>query len=198
VAWVGLQKDGTEGMKTRIGKAGNIAMNRCNPLIQSQDMKRIAAGLAMIMIAWCASAAVCEESWSGKCVGISDGDTILVMQGRRQVKIRLHGIDCPEMGQDFGAQARRFTGQMVFGKIVIVQEMDRDRYGRTVAWVWVDGQSLNKELVKAGFAWWYRYYALHDEELRTLEAKARKDKLGLWSQPNPIPPWKFRRESRTD
>jgi micrococcal nuclease len=185
-------------MKTRIGKAGNIAMNRCNPLIQSQDMKRIAAGLAMIMIAWCASAAVCEESWPGKCVGISDGDTILVMQGRRQIKIRLYGIDCPEMGQDFGAQARRFTGQMVFGKIVTVQEMDRDRYGRTVAWVWVDGQSLNKELVKAGFAWWYRYYALNDEELRTLEAKARKDKLGLWSQPNPIPPWKFRRESRTD
>jgi micrococcal nuclease len=173
-------------------------MNRENQLIQSQNMKRIAAGLAMFMVVCCASAAVCEESWSGKCVGISDGDTILVMQGRRQIKIRLYGIDCPEMGQDFGAQARRFTAQMVYGKLVTVQEMDRDQYGRTVAWVVVDGQSMNKELVKAGFAWWYRYYALQDEELRTLEDRARKDKIGLWSSPNPIPPWNFRLESRTD
>ena len=82
---------------------------------------------------------------------------------------------------------------MVFRKVVEVQEVDKDSYGRTVAWVSVDGKSLNKELLRAGLAWWYRYYAENEHELEKLEAEARKNKIGLWSAPNPIPPWDFRR-----
>jgi micrococcal nuclease len=163
-------------------------------VIQSPNVKQIVAGVALIML--CASSAVCETSWFGKCVGISDGDTIRVMHGRREIKIRLYGIDCPEMGQDFGAKARRFTSEMVFEKIVTIEEMDYDQYGRLVGWVRVDGESLNKELLKAGLAWWYTYYAPRDIELKELEAKAREAKIGLWSHPNPIPPWEFRRESQ--
>ncbi len=75
-----------------------------------------------MLLVWCTSDVSCETSWSGKCVGVLDGDTILVMQGREETKIRLYGIDCPEMGQDFGAKARRFTGKMAFGKTVTVRK----------------------------------------------------------------------------
>jgi micrococcal nuclease len=131
--------------------------------------------------------------WSGKVVGVSDGDTIRVMLSGRETKVRLFGIDCPEHDQAFGDKARRFTAKMVFGKVVEVNQVDQDVYGRSVAWVSVDGKSLNKELLRAGLAWWYRYYAENEHELEKLEAEARQNKIGLWSSRNPIPPWEFRR-----
>ncbi len=134
--------------------------------------------------------------WLGKVVGVSDGDTIRVMHRGRANKIRLFGIDCPELGQAFGRKARRFTARMVFGKIVEVRKVDEDSYGRTVAWVSVDGKSLNKELLRAGLAWWYKYYAQDERELQRLEAEARRSKIDLWSVPNPVPPWEFRRLER--
>ena len=98
-------------------------------------------------------------AWSGKCVGVTDGDTIKVMHEGRAEKIRLYGVDCPESHQDFGAQAKKFTSDVVFGKFVEVQPVTTDQYGRTVAWVTVEEKSLNKELVKAGMAWWFKMYA---------------------------------------
>ena len=134
--------------------------------------------------------------WTGRVVGISDGDTIRVMHWDRTKNVRLFGIDCPELGQAFGRKARRFTAKMAFGRIAEVKEVDEDRYGRTVAWVSVGGKSLNKELLRAGLAWWYRYFAPNERELQQLEAEARKSKIGLWFLPNPIPPWEFRRSER--
>lgn len=75
-------------------------------------------------------------TFSGKCVGISDGDTIAVMKDGRAVKIRIEGIDCPELGQDFGTAAKRFTSTLVFGKVVSVKEYARDQYERIVASVY--------------------------------------------------------------
>jgi micrococcal nuclease len=124
---------------------------------------------------------------------VSDGDTITVLNGTRTEKIRLFGIDCPESDQDFGTKAKKFTANMVFGKIVEVRPTGDVSYGRTVAWVTVDGQSLNKELVRNGLAWWYRRHAESETELKMLEAEARAQKIGLWSHPHQIPPWKFRR-----
>jgi len=154
-------------------------------------MRRIAVCLAILFFAvfLCVSC-----SWSGKVVGVSDGDTIKVMHRGRAEKIRLYGVDCPERDQDYGNRARQFTAKMVFGKTVRVEEVDRDAYGRTVAWVWIDGTCLNKELVKEGLAWWYRTYAKKEKELAKLEARARSKRIGLWSQSHPIPPWKFRRD----
>jgi len=134
-------------------------------------------------------------TFSGKCVGISDGDTISVMKYGRAIKIRLEGIDCPEPGQDFGTRARRFTSDMVFGKIVEVKEYNQDVYGRIVARVYVDGKDLSLELVKAGLAWHFKKYS-SDPILAGAEDQARKQKIGLWSMPNPIPPWEYRRQGR--
>ena len=78
-------------------------------------------------------------AWSGKCVGASYGDTISVIHESNSERIRLYGIDCPERGQPFGKRAKQFTSNMVFGKIVGVNPVTKDRYGRIIAWVCVNG-----------------------------------------------------------
>jgi micrococcal nuclease len=149
-----------------------------------------------LIAAWLLILFACGTSyaWTGKVVGIADGDTIRVMHEGRAEKVRLYGVDAPERNQDFGTQARSFTSHLVYGKIVDVQVVTKDRYGRTVAWVYANGKSLNKELVGAGLAWWYRVYAKHEIELQELESEARRQKIGIWSARNPVPPWEFRRD----
>ncbi len=130
--------------------------------------------------------------FSGRVVGVSDGDTITVMHNGKGERIRLHGIDCPEKRQAFGKRAKQFTSNLVFAKTVTVQALDLDRYGRTVGVVLLpDGRSLNHELVRAGLAWMYRRYT-NDQSLSDLEEKARVARRGLWVDANPIPPWEWR------
>lgn len=127
-------------------------------------------------------------------IGISDGDTIKVLQDSVSKRIRLWGIDCPEMKQAFGTRAKQFTGDLAFGKTVTLRVHDVDRYGRQVAEIILpDGRNLNHELVKAGYAWWYRQYAKHDTELERLELEAKGAKRGLWADKDPTPPWEFRK-----
>jgi micrococcal nuclease len=87
--------------------------------------------VALIVLAWTVPARA--EDFTGKVVGISDGDTITVLRGRTPVKIRLHGIDSPESSQDYGTRAKQATSELAFGKVVTVQSRGTDRYGRTVA-----------------------------------------------------------------
>jgi endonuclease YncB( thermonuclease family) len=133
-------------------------------------------------------------------VGIADGDTITVLRDKEQVRIRLYGIDCPEGGQAFGKKAKQFTSEMVFGKVVEVDHIDTDRYGRIVALVRFDGVLLNSALVQEGLAWVYNYYCTLPfcEEWFVLQLKAKDAKRGLWADPNPIPPWEYRREKRSE
>jgi len=111
------------------------------------------------------------------------------------VKVRLHGIDCPEKRQAFGRRARRFTSDLAFDKEATVGIQTTDRYGRTVGLViFPDGKNLNWELVSAGLAWSYRNYAPDDRILERLEAEARAARRALWAEKNPVPPWEWRRE----
>ncbi|MEW6140324.1 MAG: thermonuclease family protein [Thermodesulfobacteriota bacterium] len=134
--------------------------------------------------------------WSGLCVSVQDGDSIKVMCRDHAMKIRLYGIDCPERGQPFGTRARQFTSSLVFKKVVEVEPITIDQHGRTVAWVTVEGKNVNKELLRAGLAWWSRRSAPHDRELANLEDAARKARVGLWSDPHPVPPWVWRKRSK--
>lgn len=133
------------------------------------------------------------DSFSGEVVGVSDGDTITVMHEGREEKVRFFGIDCPEKAQAFGQRAKQATSSAVFGKIVTVDKKDTDRYGRTVGEVFTpEGKSLNRTLVEQGMCWWYRKYSPHDSQLAAAESNAKAKKLGLWADPNPLPPWEFR------
>jgi len=132
---------------------------------------------------------------SGQVVSIADGDTFTMLVNNEQIRIRLHGIDCPEKGQDFSNVAKEFLADYVFGKVVTVKEMDVDRYGRTIGMVTIDGVNVNEKLLEAGLAWHYKNYDRNPDWAK-LEDQARRDKRGLWVQPNPIPPWEWRKGNR--
>jgi endonuclease YncB( thermonuclease family) len=105
------------------------------------------------------------------------------MKAGRAVKIRLEGVDCPELGQDFGTKAKQFTSALVFGKHVVVREYNLDRCGRMVARVFVGGQDVSLDLVRAGLAWHYKKFS-SDHVLAEAEVEARRAKVGLWSMPS--------------
>jgi endonuclease YncB( thermonuclease family) len=103
--------------------------------------------------------------FTGKVVAVADGDTITVLNGTEQVKVRLDGIDCPETGQPWDTKAKQFTADACFGKTVTIRENDTDRYGRTIDVVMIDGRNLNLSIVQAGYGWWHREYAPKNHEL---------------------------------
>lgn len=131
-------------------------------------------------------------TFTGKVVGVSDGDTIEVLYNGKGQKVRLLDIDCPEKKQAFGQRAKQFTSDFCFGKDVRVETKGTDRYGRVLGTVYVNNQSLNEALVKAGLAWHFTKYS-HSETFAKLEREARAKKVGLWSDSNPVSPWNFRK-----
>ena len=157
-------------------------------------MKQRLTVWAITLVAAMLSAQARAEDFSGKVVRVLDGDTVEVLHDGTPERIRLDGIDCPEKGQAFGTKAKQFTSSLAFGKEITVKATGKDRYGRTLGSVVLpDGKDLNHELVKAGYAWWYREYS-KDKTLEKLEAEAREAKRGLWADNNPMPPWAFRKQ----
>lgn len=148
--------------------------------------------LTLILLTW--SAAMEALVINGKVIKVQDGDTITILAGKTQHKIRLDGIDCPELHQAYGQKARQFTSTLVFGKKVKVLYKDKDRYGRILGTVFtMGGANLNHELMRAGLAWHYTQYS-KDKKLAALEKAARKAGRGLWSDKSAIPPWQFRKK----
>lgn len=147
----------------------------------------------------------------GRVVAVSDGDTIKVLDETNQsIKIRLAGIDAPERDQPFGNASRKHLENMVAGEQVRVESIKHDRYGRVLGKVWVRpsdcsrcGKTLNVNhaQILSGMAWWYRYYASDQSEedrgrYESAEQEARARGWGLWAEPQPIPPWDWRRNRR--
>lgn len=154
-------------------------------------LKRLFATCSCLLLVLAAASAPITV----KVVGVSDGDTIAGLDANNtQAKIRLNGVDCPESSQAFGTQAKKFTSDACFGKLVQVELSGTDRYGRHIGNVTLpDGKNLNQELVKAGMAWWYEQYAPNDSTLKKLQEDAKTAKTGLWADANPIAPWEFRK-----
>lgn len=138
-----------------------------------------------------------KEGIHGRVVGIADGDTFtLLTSDKKQVKVRLHGIDCPERSQAFGQVARQKLSDLIFNQQVRVVQKDVDRYQRTVGIVYTsDGRCINEELLREGLAWHYREYD-KNPEWDALEAEARQQRIGLWSQANPVKPSEYRKSKR--
>ena len=123
----------------------------------------------------------------------SSTDTIEALHNTYPERIRLSGIDCPEKGQAFGNRAKQAASALVFERDVILQTHGQDKYGRTLADVFLrDGTHVNHTLVRDGWCWWYRKYAPGDMVLKSLEKRARDAKKGLWIDPLPVPPWEWR------
>jgi endonuclease YncB( thermonuclease family) len=134
---------------------------------------------------------------SGRVQKVTDGDSLTLVDAKGvKHKIRLFGIDSPEYDQPHYSNAREALSHLVSNKAVGIDVKDRDRYGRTVGVVYIDGRSVNLEMVRAGHAWWYKRYARLNQTLREAEDHARAHQLGLWRDSNPVPPWEWRQQRR--
>lgn len=142
-------------------------------------------------------------AWETTAKAVRDGDSIDVMNADGvQVSIRLYGVDAPEHKQAYGYQAKNRLKQLVTGKIIRIENMDTDRYGRTVALVrLVDGTLINEEMARSGLAWVYDEYCKEPDlcaDLRQAQAQARSAGRGLWAGSDPIPPWEWRKRNKTE
>ena len=131
---------------------------------------------------------------SGRVVGVHDGDTITALTpGNVQLKVRLVEIDAPEIKQPFGQQSKQALSALVFGKDVEIRVTGKDRYGRTLARVFVDGTDVNLAMVKAGMAWRFDKYS-KDAAFQRAEEEAQRARRGLWAEPAPVAPWEWRKQ----
>ena len=131
---------------------------------------------------------------TGKVTRISDGDTFhMLLADKRSIKIRLFGIDSPEERQPFYQQAKNELSRLIFNKTVSINSDDKDQYGRYLAIAFVDGQSVNEAMLSSGLAWHFTRYD-RNSKWEALQQQARKRRIGIWSQSNPIAPWKFRKQ----
>ena len=145
------------------------------------------------------------EKWQRK--SIYDGDTLRVTRENEELKIRLCGIDSPELKQPLGIEARDYLRSLVElgdGHLFLLP-IEEDRYGRTVAEVYVQDSSdtavnLNMQMVRDGYAWLYGQYKDNcptKNELVLAEEVAREEGLGVWNG-NHLPPWEFRSSQKAN
>lgn len=132
-------------------------------------------------------------------VAISDGDTLTARCGEPgaygQVKMRIAAIDAPEKRQPFGQRSRQHLAELCFQQQATITPKSKDRYGRTVAEVECRGQDTGAEQVRAGMAWVYTKYAVGRTDLEMLQATAKAEGRGLWSQ-EAVAPWEWRKSRR--
>lgn len=170
--------------------------------------RRIALLLAMLLVlggAWATkSLFVPSSEVTGVVVGVADGDTVTVLDGgHNRHRVRLAFIDAPEKAQPFGQRAKQALSDKVFQQQVKVEVVDKDRYGREVGRIWLGETDVNLSQLADGYAWFYRHYAKKSEDsgdfarYEQTEANAKANRLGLWQDEEPTPPWDFRRSKRS-
>jgi endonuclease YncB( thermonuclease family) len=165
-------------------------------------MKKIQATLATFVISVFLAVPAIAETIHGKVVGISDGDTVTILDSAKtQYKIRLSGIDAPEKSPPFWNRSKEHLSALVFAKNIEVDWVKKDKYGRTIGKVIVNGRDANLEQLRAGLAWHYKAYqkeqrASERAQYADAETAARAKHVGLWHDPKPVAPWDFRHGAR--
>lgn len=159
--------------------------------------------LAVLLLGLVAFAGAWADSFTGRVVAVLDGDTLEVLDAAQvRHRVRLAGIDAPESGQAFGTTAKAYLLSLAGGKQVRVLSLKQDRYGREIGKVIQDQdrdqRDLNLAMLREGLAWWYRKYAGEQSQVdrvlyEAAETKARAHGIGLWQDPDPVPPWEWRR-----
>jgi len=155
------------------------------------------------LLALSAPSAAPVRTVEGTVVRVFDGDTVsLVTREGTKLRIRLYGIDAPEVrhekmpGQPFGKEAWDALEALVLGRRVTVRIVDVDAHKRLVGVVHLAGRDINLAMVRGGYAWAYRRYlpSPYASVYINAERKAREEKLGLWIQDKPEPPWEYKRQ----
>ena len=154
---------------------------------------------SLLYLALLLSPSVNAENFTGKIVGVADGDTVTLLDNSNtQYKIRLSGIDAPEKKQAFGQRSKQNLSDLVFSKTVDADCTKKDRYQRWICKIIVNGIDVNLQQIKDGMAWHYKAYQKEQSEIdrdvySDAEEVARVVNKGLWSDTEPQAPWNFRR-----
>lgn len=147
-----------------------------------------------------ASFAAQGGTFSAKVIVVLDGDTVMVLREcgdipcvhRNPLRIRLADIDAPEKDQPGGQEASEALAAMVLKKSVRVRVSDIDKYGRQVAFVRAGEVDVNRRMLRLGMAWEYSWHH-RNRAYTALQDEARRARLGLWRETDPMPPWKWRK-----
>ena len=182
--------------RTRLGRhLGRPRRTKAWPLTLAPRAASAVIGLTL-------SLSALAETYTARVVGVTDGDTIKVLDGRRTAhKIRLAGIDAPEKAQPYGQRSKRYLADQVYGRTVTLDCGELDRYKRLLCVVLLDGRDINLSQVQAGYAWWYQRYSrmqtLHQRQsYEEAELAARARRAGLWRDNSQSPPWEWRKRAR--
>ncbi len=138
------------------------------------------------------------EIIQGKVIGIVDGDTFdLLNDSNKTYRIRMEGIDAPEKGMPYYQVSKKYLGSLCFGQRVTVKITQAESGNRKIGLKYISaGTELSHEMIRAGLAWHFVKYN-SDRDLAALEQQARKERRGLWKDPNPLPPWEIRKIRRS-
>jgi micrococcal nuclease len=151
-------------------------------------------GIVSVLLVLATGGASARSVAAYRVVGVSDGDTLTVLgSSHRPIKCRLYGIDAPEKKQAYGQASKLSLSQLSYGRTAAIDIVSRDRYGRAVCKIAVDGVDVNKEQIARGMAWMYRRYA-SDRSYSDAEGRAQARRVGIWRDTQPVPPWDFRRK----
>lgn len=138
------------------------------------------------------------DAYPARVVKVTDGDTVhIAIHGTsKHERLRFYGIDAPETKQAFGTEARHALAKLINGKMVRIEEQNRDRYGRIVGKVFYDGDDIGLQMINLGMAWHYQAYC-KDPAYKSAQENAKRRSIGLWREKSPVPPWEFRKRKRS-
>lgn len=132
----------------------------------------------------------------GNVVYIYDGDTVkLKTNDSIEYKIRLSGIDAPEYDQKYGKDSKEYLESLVSGKFICIKVLGTDKYDRILATIFYNNEDINYKMIKAGYAWHYKYYD-NNREYEVAETEAKSKKIGLWQDNSPTAPWDYRHKKK--
>ncbi|EOX7343097.1 TPA: thermonuclease family protein [Citrobacter freundii] len=151
-------------------------------------MSRLLANLVSVLFFAIFSASAVTKN-EVKVIRVIDGDTFVISNDSKH--IRMAEIDAPEKTQSYGVESYMTLKNKIEGKVVILDVISQDKYGRLISNVYLNGESVNRYLVSIGSAWVYEYYC-KDKSLYSLQYKSKITKKGLWREDRPLPPWKYR------
>jgi endonuclease YncB( thermonuclease family) len=138
------------------------------------------------------STATKQEAFKAAVLRVYDGDTVLVRYNGLECLIRLWGIDAPESKQTDGKEATKYLLSLIKSRTVKIVPVESGKYGRLVAKIYVKNKHVNLEMIKAGYAWWYKQYAPDAKDFEKAQEEAKAKKLGVWANDNPVNPSKWR------
>uniref|UniRef100_UPI002672C2B8 thermonuclease family protein n=1 Tax=Fusobacterium ulcerans TaxID=861 RepID=UPI002672C2B8 len=124
--------------------------------------------------------------------------SILIQSGSQKIRVRMYGIDAPELKQKYGEESKKYLEKRIMDKNVDIKVINQDQYGRKVGKVFYKNKDINLEMLETGNAWFYEYHAKHEKDYRKAFKNAKEQKLGLWKDKNPQNPRNFRLDHRRE